>query len=294
MYETQMISDVISPSGKRLCTMTVVTWKPLIGEFNTHRVLSKNSKSSRAVSTPRLIASLIERPHIPVFQKTTPQMQPGAYFADHEQTILAKRWLEWRDVNIQFAQEFELLGVHKQWANRPLEPWMETTVLVSATEWENAINLRVYGGAQTEMRETFKALVKCMSESEPKKLQPGEWSIPYMHSFIFYEDDIRNIIELRNLNESTYNGCTTFDYVKLMCSAGRCATVSYDNLGQGISLMKDFDRAASLAKVGHWSPFEHQAQCLTSAIEWSGNFQEYKQFRKTFKGEDVFVPAQSE
>ena len=61
------------------------------------------------------------------------------------------------------AQPAEWLNVHKQVANRLLEPFMWHTVIVTATEWDNFFNLRCHPDAQPEIRlvaESMRAAVR--------------------------------------------------------------------------------------------------------------------------------------
>ena len=61
-------------------------------------------------------------------------------------------WLHMRDQSVDGARRLGQIGLHKQIANRVVEPWMFTTVVCTATEWENAWALRVDPMAQPEVR----------------------------------------------------------------------------------------------------------------------------------------------
>lgn len=45
----KIIADSLSPQGHRLTTMEVIMHRFVLAEFNTHRVFSRNSASSRAI-----------------------------------------------------------------------------------------------------------------------------------------------------------------------------------------------------------------------------------------------------
>lgn len=295
MYEVNILSDCIGPNKVRIFTCSVITWKPLIGELNTHRTKSRNSASSRAVSIIRRIKMLLDRPHIPMFQRITKGMRPGELFSDGDQKHLEKRWLEWRDVNIEFAKEFTEAGVHQQWVSRPLEAWMETEVVITATEWDNFFNLRILGGAQTEMRETARAIKEAMLAHTPTELKEDEWSLP----FITYEveDWVDNYIVHGDMAVKNPTDLGLKEFILCLISAGRCATVSWDNLGLGVDPQKDLSRAENLIRAGHWSCFEHQAKALPVELGGrptytgrSGNLRGWLQFRKCIPGEEVWIP----
>jgi len=49
MIKAKILQDSISPNGDRLTTMEVTMHRWVLAELNTHRVFSRNSRSSRAV-----------------------------------------------------------------------------------------------------------------------------------------------------------------------------------------------------------------------------------------------------
>lgn len=144
MISATMIEDSISPYNHRLTTLEVVMPRYILAEFNTHRMLSKNSASSRAISPEKMIKSVMETPYIPIaWQKTHKGMQGFEYITDP--TLIQREiefHLEDRDYAVISTKRRIDRGVTKQLANRLLEPFMYHKVLVSGTEWENFFNLR--------------------------------------------------------------------------------------------------------------------------------------------------------
>jgi len=63
-YAAKIIADSIA-SGVRLTTMEVCFPRFILAEFNTHRVFSRNSASSRAIPVERRIAQVRENPFVP-------------------------------------------------------------------------------------------------------------------------------------------------------------------------------------------------------------------------------------
>ena len=77
MYAVRILADSLGPSRIRLTTLEVTFPRFLLAEFNTHRMLSRNSASSRAIPTERLIKEVRERPFIPEFNKRVTGMGVG-------------------------------------------------------------------------------------------------------------------------------------------------------------------------------------------------------------------------
>jgi hypothetical protein len=55
-YSAKVILDSVSPAGVRLTTAEVTFPRIVLAEFNTHRMLSRNSASSRAIPVEKRIA----------------------------------------------------------------------------------------------------------------------------------------------------------------------------------------------------------------------------------------------
>jgi len=275
-----IIADSISPGGVRITTAEVKLWKPLVAEFNTHKVLSRNSASTRAIPAKRQISTVLEDPYIPAFKYNQSGMQPAELLTERDMEKAVEEWLIARDnavqtvLNMGYCENSGISpGVHKQWCGRLLEPWLLTTILVTATDYQNFFNLRCNPLAQDEIRWAAENLKEAMDNSKPVERLIHT---PYV-----------NIPE-EDFCEAT---CPEDLAMYMKISAGRCATVSYDNLGEGINAEKDLARCESLISCGHWSPLEHVAFIDESACDYrtySGNFRHWQQFRKTYKGEAVY------
>lgn len=180
MIQAKMILDSIDPRGNRLRTLEVIMPRYILAEFNTHRMLGKNSASSRAIPLRKMILSVINNTFIPyAWQEDHKGMQGTTYldstklfyledFMDkakefilgvdedesldlyinilkdykHKRLTLVDWWLLARDKVLECVAILGIFGVTKQLANRLLEPFMYHKVLVSGTEWQNFFNLR--------------------------------------------------------------------------------------------------------------------------------------------------------
>lgn len=150
MIQAKIVADSINIQGDRLTTLEVVMPRYILAELNTHRMLSKNSASSRAIPFSKMVKEIEESPFIPyAWQKDHKGMQGTEYLTgegnvgDINYKARAERnWLKARDFAVEQARYLNGIGVTKQLVNRLLEPFMYHKVLISATEWDNLFNLR--------------------------------------------------------------------------------------------------------------------------------------------------------
>jgi hypothetical protein len=242
VIEVKIILDSISENGDRLTTFELKYPRFILSEFNTHRVFSRNSASSRAIPVKRMIKDVLSDPVDPVFWGKNKSGMQASEELSGIRLFLSK--LLWKTASISaifFAYGLMLLGLHKQIANRIIEPWMWTKTIVSSTEWDNFFTLRAHPDAQPEFHSLANLMYDAYSRSVPKILKIGEWHLPY----------IDHMEKVTFVNE---------DLIKM--SVARCARVSYLTHDGKIP---DLDKDASLYEklVGsepiHASPTEHQA-----------------------------------
>lgn len=132
----------------RITTMIVTFPRFILAEFNTHRMFSRNSASSRAIPFEKMLEVVQNNPFIPIaWQKDHKGMQGTEYISNDggDGGDLVRIEIGWEKA-IQSAIEQAIWcnthGLTKQLCNRLLEPFMWHTVIVTATEWENFFALR--------------------------------------------------------------------------------------------------------------------------------------------------------
>ena len=278
--EVKVIADSINEYGNRLTTLQLKYPRFIHAEFMTHRMFSRNASSSRAIPVKKIIETIKNDPVYPSYWgKNQPGMQ-----ANEELDIdtINKAKIVWENAMnsaIKHAEEFVALGVHKQIANRILEPFSHINVIVSATEWNNFFALRRHKDAQPEIKILADAIYEKMNKSVPRLLSENEWHLPYI-----LESERHLDIEML-----------------LKMSAARCARVSYlTHEGKEPSIDEDiklFERLAGRRDDNpiHASPLEHQAKsdvyvdnCGWMLSEEHGNFTGFIQFRKSIPNECVY------
>lgn len=266
-YSVRMLLDSVNTTGNRLTTWELTYPKFVHGEFMTHRLFSRNAASSRAIPTAKTIEAVTTDPAMPVWWgKNQAGMQAREELSEAKIAVAKADWLAARDSAVASVQLLGEVGLHKQIANRIIEPWMFITVICSATEYDNWFALRNHSDAQPEIAWVAREMHGLYVASAPKRLLPGQWHMPLIR-----EEDAA-------LPETT----------KRMASVGRCARVSYLTHDGRRDVEEDValhNRLAG-ASPGHWSPFEHVARALPDSTP-SGNFRGWLQYRKTFLGEHV-------
>ena len=154
MIKAQIIADSIAPSKVRLTTFVLTYPRFIHSEFMTHRVFSRNASSSRAIPVSKQIAMVLKNPAMPIaFGANKKGMQAGETFGFFKQFLCRIVWRLACYAAVFFATLMEKLNVHKQYANRILEPFAHITVVCTATDFANFFALRCHKDAQPEIKE---------------------------------------------------------------------------------------------------------------------------------------------
>jgi thymidylate synthase ThyX len=262
VMKAKIIEDSINENGVRLTTMQLEYPRFIHGEFLVHRVFSRNSSSSRAIPTSKMATGILGFVEPIRYGKNQPGMQASKDNLEGADLVEAKKiWYEMTRFCVEGAKRLSELGLHKQWASRPLEWFSNINTVVTATEWGNFYDLRDHPDAQPEIQALAQAMKQAHASSKPKLLKDGEWHIPYV------SQEEREMYDYRDL---------------LKFSAARSARVSYLNHDQSAPTpekdLKLHDQLTQ-SRPPHMSPVEHQAQSRTEN-QFFGNFFGWKQYRK--------------
>lgn len=270
--QAKIIEDSISFEGKRLTTFQLLYPRFIHAELMTHRVFSRNASSSRAIPVSKMIQMVREEPAMPIHWGKN---QPGMQAKEEIQHVGAAQdiWLRAARNAANIAEELYQIGLHKQVANRVLEPFQHISVVLTATEFDNWFELRAHPDAQPEINCLAFRMQDAMAANTPKELDVGEWHLPYVTSDERQDAFFKNNPELLR-----------------QISAARCCRVSYlKHDGSAASVSDDLALCEKLvgAKPLHASPFEHQAtpDQLNEVHgyhypELHGNFTGWIQYRK--------------
>lgn len=175
----EIIADSLNPDGTRLTSFVLRFPRIVLAEFNTHRAVSRNSASSRAIPFKKMLSLVRTEPFIPIgFQKDHSGMQGTEYFEGFKSKLVRWAWLRARDFAVIGAWSLNRLGVTKQLCNRILEPFMYHTVIATATDWQNYFALRAHEAAEIHIQDLAFKMLDEYNKSTPKELQEGKWHIP--------------------------------------------------------------------------------------------------------------------
>lgn len=303
LISAKVIADSVCPQGVRMTTMEIEYPRFILAELNTHRMLSKNSASSRAIPVKAMHEFIRANPATPVsWGKNQPGMKANEDVGSAVATEAEQVWNRAKDDALHWADALaHKLAIHKQIANRITEPWMTMKTVISGTEWKNFFYLRNHPDAQPEIRALAEAMTVAYTTHLPVPLKPGQWHLPYITIAEYiptgelqYFDDNFNRISLEDAR---------------VISASCCAQVSYRKQDDS------FDKALKIytqlieSEPAHASPVEHQATPMdiksmcrfepetwqpgvshvsANSDLWSGNLRGWIQFRKLIRNEAVW------
>lgn len=260
--------------GPTLVTLEVTMPRFILAEFNTHRVFSRNSASSRAIPVARRIRDVRQNPFVPeAFGRNKRGMSATEDLGGWRDTAARALWLGAAGAAVLAAQGLDRLGTHKQHANRLLEPFAWHTVLVTATDWGNFIALRTDKNAQPEMQVVARLMREALAQAEEEAVE-RMWHIPLVQG-----------VDAEALWDQSHEPEQLF-----MISAGRCARVSYLTHDGRRDPCADLELAERLVTNGHMSPFEHQATVRFGDARRPSNLAApWEQFRKALPSEAVWA-----
>jgi hypothetical protein len=320
MFEAKILLDSISETGKRLTTFEATFPRIVLAEFNTHRMISKNSASSRAIPFKKQLERVMTNPFIPErFPVNCSGMQPQEYYLPNKKgfsvigsygrdtisrwikpnsykyEIAVEAWLRARDAAVKEAKRLVgedeaaleyvhgdfrsdvpvYLNVHKQIANRLLEPFMWHTAICSATEFDNFFKLRTHGDAQFELKRIADLMYDAYHYYDDKDEDDFSWGVgddpdlpppqnlmsDEWHTPLVYAEDTELI---EKYWKSGGYGSSVPDpllEIKKKVSTARTARVSYLTHDGKRDISKDMDLFSKLSNDPlHASPLEHVAR----------------------------------
>ena len=236
-------------------------------ELMTHRVFSRSASSSRAIPVRKMLAQVWNDPAMPRhWGQNQPGMQAGTSLFGWRRKVARSIWKTAGRVMCGAVWILDKVGLHKQVANRLLEPWQFINVIVTATEWRNFFDLRNHADAQPEFQDLARTIFMAQNEHRIQGLirvasARDAWHLPYVTA------QERATFEIKDL---------------LKMSSARCARVSYlTHDGKTPDIAKDFELHDRLveSKPEHASPTEHQAWFVPYSDTFYYNLQGWKSYR---------------
>lgn len=282
-------------TGKELVTSQLTYPRFIHAEFMTHREFSRNASSSRAIPVAKMIDQVRNHPAMPIhWGANQPGMQADNQLTPPQIQLAKAGWLAAARGAADEAESLAELGMHKQVANRLLEPFQWMHVIVTTSSHSNFDGLRRHADAQPEIRHLANIWAEVREQSTPIMRAEGDWHLPYIqpedHELAFKYLKKGRILRKEPSAEDVH-------FLLAAVSAARCARVSYlTHDGNKPSIEQDvelYNRLAGAQPI-HASPLEHQAICdgICRHEGWlhgsqHGNFVGWRQFRKLHPGEYI-------
>lgn len=277
--DAEVIEDTVTSEGSRMTTMLLTFPRFILAEMNTHRKKSKNTGSSRAIPLLTMLKYVWSNPVYPLMWGANKAGMQSAEELPWLKRMFAHWVWTWLLFNaILGAWLLAKLNVHKQWANRPLEPYMRTRQVLTSTEWDNFLELRKHDDAQPEIIALALKVETALKNSVPRYVDINQrdsqfayyWHLPFItmgerHKY--------------------------FDNAQLLArlSSARAARTSYlTQEGKVPSIERDMSTFKKLAEGRpiHASPLEHQA-FVAEGTRKSRNLDGFIQFREIYENEQI-------
>ena len=307
-----VVAHSVTPAGVELLTYELEYPRMILAEANTHRMLSKNSASSRAIPFLKMMEQLTARPVR--FGQANPGMQDkGEDFDaividafDGEDLTPTEAWEDAKLMAVMVAEQFYKAGYHKQVYNRLVEPFQMMKTVMSGTEWNNFFWLRDDDAADPTIHELARVMKEAKDRSRPIMLYPGQWHLPYVQSDYMGRQGLGYYIE----EEGKKVYLTSNQAIMVSCA--RSAAVSFRNTDYNLKKCEEVFQRLIGDERKHASALEHQATPMMPEDDdtwinipvrphtwqngvshmdrkmnlWSGNFRGWVQYRKTIPGEN--------
>jgi thymidylate synthase ThyX len=136
-------------TGVNLYTFVLTYPRMILAEVNTHRMLSRNAASSRAIPAKKQRKQVLADPFVPSYVGQNQKgMQAGEELKGWKRFVVENTWRITRYPNVLASWILDKMGAHKQAANRIIEPWTYTQQIVTCTDLKNFFKLRNHPDAE--------------------------------------------------------------------------------------------------------------------------------------------------
>ncbi len=278
MTSAKIIKHSITEWGQEIVTFEIEHPRMVHADFMTHKVLSKNGSSSRAIPVLTMLKKIWNEPVLPVFWgKNQSGMEAKEELSGWRLKCAKILWSLAAKSSCIFSFSLSKLGLHKQLSNRITEPFGFIKLVVTGTSFDNFYRLRDHEAAQPELQDLARKMKIAHKNSTPQVLKFGEWHLPYIDSTVGSEENLK-------------------------LSSSLCAQTSYRKSDDSMEKATNIFGRLIDSDPEHFSPTEHQATPLESKDSiffthkdklgrlWSGNFCGWGQYRQKIQAEKKLEP----
>jgi thymidylate synthase ThyX len=326
-FSAKVVADSVSPTGKRLTTLEVVFPRMILSEFNTHRMLSKNSASSRAIPAVKQLRKIMDYPYVPNYIGINESGMQASKF-------LSGKALEAAQNNVYVKRDRAIIGALEDLvgADKVREEFGEHFAWALAEGFD--------GNAKDAVERVLEFYKKTIADSKKEGFEFPEGFLnihkqtinrylePFMwHTVVVTATEWGNFFALRIHGDAQPEIALPTELIRdameaskptllsygewhlpfvqedekhlitsdtiedwKYVSSGRCARVSYETHDGQRDIAKDIELSRDrLLPHGHMSPFEHVATPVEDDFDGdTGNFVGWLQFRKTIPFESDY------
>ncbi len=264
----KVIAHSASRHGQEIVTVEATLHHYVAKELLTHCALARNAASQRAIPYEKIRQQVLDSPAIPPSWGTRQKgMQAGPPLVGQDAEEAEADWRAARRAAIEWADRLNERGVHKSLINRLLEPFLWTTYIITATEWDGFFKQRCHPDAEEAMRLVAEAIRDAIAASKPT----SAWLLPVVEGRRWH---------LPYVGQQDLDECEEHGVDPRHVSAARVARVSYLT-HDGVRDVRE-DEGLWLKLVDrdplHASPLEHPAMPDSG---WQGKFWGWKSLRQS-------------
>lgn len=265
IYSKLILKSINADTNDIVATYELDYPRFIHAEVLAHAGLPKNAQSSRAVPTDRVLDLNAEPVYPVIWGSNQPGMASHGVLSDEDSIECKEIWESIFDAVAAGTDKLKSKKLHKQWTNRPLEPFSNIKVVLSGSNvmLKNFFWLRIDpDAAQPEIILLALLMQRQYNTHISQILFPGEWHLPYIDTRI--EGDCRGRAHYYIDNEEV--DLETAKKVSASC----CAQASYRRLDTSIEkAVGIYDKLFNGPKP-HASPVHHQCTPIAESSVLNG------------------------
>lgn len=324
-FKAKILADSVSPQGDRITTIEATFNRSILSEFNTHRLFSRNSASSRAIPFWKQLQKIAENGYIPTKLGTNKSGMQAASYLHGDKLAKARHVIKLSQDRAILSTVEMVLGetrANELFGDRLSEILINGFSKADYANIVDAVKKFETGLRKGEISEDGDVL-NLHKQHVNRYLEPYMW-----HTVIVTSTDWGNWDALRIspdaqpeidaigrlmayvrehsvpalllpgewhlplIQEDEFHLVEQDIELWKKVSVGRCARVSYETHDGKRDISKDVALATDLLEHGHMSPWEHVATPQDpnnpKDATLGGNFTGWVQLRKTISGEADF------
>lgn len=269
-------------NGITITTFLIDFPRFILAELNTHRAVSKNGASSRAIPVAQQIERVKNNPVVPIhFGLNQAGMSADTEVDENTKNKGVYEWLFNANRSVVGAQILQGMGVHKQVVNRIMEPYSFMRMVVTATEWDNFFWLRLHKDADPHIAELARVMLHAYQQTPAVVLTEDCWHTPFFAQG-FWSPIVENAhgITAQEAIEHSMSCCAQTSYRKLDMSTEKTEAI-VERLFNGERVhASPSEHIAKPIEFTHCNPFIEATHIDSQDNLWSNNFKGWYQYRQ--------------